>query len=307
MPNNIPIVFTFDRKCAWPAAVALQSLLDSASENTVYDIHVLHPDLSQAMIDGFLKITGRSGHKLTFHFVGKDRFRNVPANGGSWGPIVYYRLLIPEILADCDKAIYSDIDVFFKKDLSALFATDIENFEVGAIAGEVNAPDTICHKYFPENKKSVIYMSGFLLMNLKRMRAEQTVSKFFETIRQFGPRLKMFDLDVLNLTCTRICPLPFDYAVLEAVYALGNLKDAKDYRWLCRIYSDEQLLAARRDPAIIHYAGELGKPWRRADVPAYYQSYLDAVPPELRVRTLRDIRKTWISKIFGRKKQRSER
>ncbi len=303
MQTNIPIVFAFDKKCVLPAAVTIQSLMDSAAAGTVYDMHILHPDLPGRVKDGFLKMTAPTRHKLTFHFVDVNRFEGAPKNRGSWGPIVYYRLLIPEILTGYDKVIYSDVDVFFKKDMGALFCTGIEDCEVGAVAGEINALDTVCHKYFPENKKELIYMSGFLLMNLKRMRAEQTVQKFFDTIRAFGPRLDMFDLDVLNLTCTRVKALPFDYAVLESIYALPKMEDSQEYPWLCRVHGHDALKAARDDPAIIHYAGELGKPWRRADIPAYYKKYMDGVLPELRVRTLRDIRKTWTSKLFGRKKK----
>jgi lipopolysaccharide biosynthesis glycosyltransferase len=61
--------------------------------------------------------------------ISPSRFANVPKNNGSWTDIVYYRLVASEFLLDCDRVIYSDVDVFFKKDMySASALTGYKNF-----------------------------------------------------------------------------------------------------------------------------------------------------------------------------------
>ena len=54
---------------------------------------------------------------------------------------------------------------------------------------------------------------------------------------------------------------------------------------------------AKAHTKIIHYAGPLGKPWRRANQPSYYKQALKRVPAALNIKTLRDIRKYWTSRI----------
>ena len=195
------------------------------------------------------------------------------------------------------RAIYSDIDVFFKGDLSSLIDIDMRGAPVGAVIGEVNSPKMKCHNYFPENKSEYVYMSGFLLMDLDKMRQEELTEKVLSTARSFGERLKMFDLDALNLACNNILSLSFQYCVLETVYEAQSVKDAPEYIWLSDYYSIKDLEGAKTNPKIIHYAGPLGKPWRRANQPSYYKSALARVPAALNKNTFRDIRKYWTSRL----------
>ena len=62
-------------------------------------------------------------------------------------------------------------------------------------------------------------------------------------------------------------------------------------------YTKEELEYAKRNPAIIHYAGVLGKPWHRKRPPDEYQKYVDVIPKKLKRKTFRDWRKTLFSKI----------
>ena len=54
---------------------------------------------------------------------------------------------------------------------------------------------------------------------------------------------------------------------------------------------------AKENPAIIHYAGVLGKPWHRKSPPREYQKYIDTIPNKLRRKTFRDLRKIFFSKL----------
>lgn len=293
---KVPVILCFDDRILIGAGVTIQSMLDSAAETTTYDIHILHPGMGTSATNALEALVEGSRHTLSFTQMPASRFENVPANKGSWTEIVYYRLLASEFLPECDKAIYSDVDVYVTRDLADVFAVDLSDAEWAGVAAEANRPENTMHRYFPENSKDKIYFSGFMVMNLAMMRQNGAITRYFEVIDTCRDRLKFFDLDVLNIATPNIVDVPFDYVVLEEVYEGKSVTDAKDYSFLSSIYSEEELEKARQNPAIIHYAGKRGKPWQRRQVPAYYQAAMDRLPAALCRKTFRDWRKTWLSK-----------
>lgn len=294
--NKIPIVFTFDDRIILGASVAIKSLLNSANAETSYDICVLHDGIPQKYLNALSDIVPPP-HSIQFKLIDKSVFKGVKKNRKSWTEIVYYRMIIPEVLRDFDKAIYSDVDVFFKDDLTEAFNTDISDFHWAGVRAEKNAPDAIGHKYFPENKNEFIYWSGFMLINCRKCRDEKFFEKCMKTAFDFRDRLKFFDLDVLNISSDKIAPMPLKYCVLESLYALENLDDCADYEYLKKVYSDAELASAKKFPSIIHHAGQLGKPWHRKNPPSYYREVLNSLPKTLKKRTLRDLRKMLFSKL----------
>lgn len=297
MPK-IPVVFTFDRRIILGAAVAIKSLVDTANPDTVYDIYVYHPDIDKKTIDEFQKMLEGTRHSITFEYIDKNRFKGAPINKhGSWTEIVYYRLLIPELLPQYDKVIYADTDVLFKKDLADVYNIDISDYECSAVAMELNNENMVCHKYFPENKNEFTYISSFIIFNNKKMREENFVQRVFETIKNFNTRLKFFDLDTLNITCNKIMNLPYRYGVFQSLYYNDDISKAWEYSFLKNVYTDDELLKEKAETVMLHYAGKMGKPWRRKNIPSDYKEYMDKIPKSLRRFTFRDIRKRLFSKI----------
>ena len=126
-----------------------------------------------------------------------------------------------------------------------------------------------------------------MLINSKLWREENILNKLLENAKKYFSELKFFDLDLLNLTTTKIKALDFKYCILQSLYYF-DYKKAQEYTYLKEIYTDEQL---KTIPAIIHYAGQLGKPWRMKKPYSDYQEYIDRLPKELKKYTLRDLRK----------------
>ena len=297
MPK-IPVVFTFDKRIILGAAVAIKSLVDTANPDTVYDIYVYHPDIDKKTIDEFQKMLEGTRHSITFEFIDKNRFKGAPINKhGSWTEIVYYRLLIPELLPQYDKVIYADTYVLFKKDLADVYNIDISDYECSAVAMELNNENMVCHKYFPENENEFTYISSFIIFNNKKMREENFVQRVFETIKNFNTRLKFFDLDTLNITCSKIMNLPYRYGVFQSLYYNDDISKAWEYSFLKNVYTDDELLKEKAETVMLHYAGKMGKPWRRKNIPSDYKEYMDKIPKSLRRFTFRDIRKRLFSKI----------
>lgn len=293
--NNIPIVFTFDKRIIPAASVAIKSLIQNAADST-YEIHIMHYDIELKYQREINELIKNTNHTICFHLINPSIFKGLKKSKGSWSEIVYYRLLIPEILRNYDKVIYSDVDVFFKDDLKEIYNLNIDNFELGAVRAEKNTQNAIGHKYFSENKNEFIFWSGFLLLNCKKLREENYFEKFINTARTFNERLKYFDLDVMNITCNNIYPISLDYCVLETIYSFDDFTKAPEYAFLKEVYSDEEIKKAKQEPKIIHYAGKLGKPWRRKNPPKYYKEYLDSLNKTLKKFTFRDIRKKFFDK-----------
>lgn len=294
--SSIPIVLCFDSRIILGAAVTIKSLIDNAKNETVYDIRILHSDLSLKEQKNLTSLVEGTRHNMGFHYINPELFKNAPKSKGAWTEIVYYRFLTSRVLSEYEKAIYSDVDVLIKDDLSDLYNTDISDYEFGAVRAEKNSPNTIGHKYFEENKNEYIYWSGLLLINNKRFNEENILDKLLENASKFNKRLKFFDLDLVNITCDKFKALPFKYCLLQGFAYQDDFRKTSEYEFLKEVYSDEEILEAKNKPAIIHYAGKPGKPWRMKNPYSDYQEYIDKLPKELRKYTFRDIRKRLCSK-----------
>ena len=296
--NTIPVVFTFDKRIVLGAAVTVKSLIDTAKPETAYDIYVYHPDIDNKTAKEFEKMLEGTNHSIHFEYISKDRFKNAPINkGGSWTEIVYYRLLIPELLPQYDKVIYADTDVLFKDDLTEAYNIDLTDYECAAVAMEPNNENMICHKYFPENKNELTYISSFIIFNCKKLREEKFVDKVFDVIKTFNTRLKFFDLDTLNIACDKIYNLPYRYGVFQSLYYSDDWSTSAEYEFIKHVYSDEELKKEVKNVVMLHYAGKPGKPWRRKFVPKDYQEFINKIPKSLRRYTFRDFRKKLFSKV----------
>lgn len=297
MRNVVPIVFCFDKRILLGASVAIKSLIDCALKTTAYDIRIFHSDLNINEQKNITRLIENTQHNVGFHYINPMLFKQVPKNNKSWTEIVYYRFLTSQILKEYEKVIYSDVDVLFKDDLTKLYNTEIEDFELGAVRAEKNTPQTIGHKYFKENLKDYIYWSGLLLINNKRFYEKAILNKLLENANLKFKELKFFDLDLMNITCQNIKPLDFKYCVLQSIYYSNNFENSKDYQYLKNVYSSEELINAKKHPAIIHYAGNPGKPWRMKNPYCDYQEYINKLPKELRYYTARDLRKKLFNKV----------
>lgn len=273
--KKIPIVFTFDERYLLPAVIAIKSLIDHSFDSTFYDIFILSDGLkNEQKLFISTNLGNKKKYKINWVNLDSNVFNNAPT-ARNWPKSVYYRLLIPELIKTYDKIIYSDVDVLFQSDLSNIYKINIEKFCWSGIIAEYNKK-AVCHQSFPEYKHEYIYMSGFMVMNLKKMRESNLIDTFFKNISQFADRLKMFDLEILNLSCNKIKKIPIKYCVLENIFDGDNFQNTTEYGWLSNYYSDEELISAKNNPSIIHYAGRDVKIWNRneSEIKEPYLKYI---------------------------------
>ena len=271
--KKIPIVFSFDDIYALPASIAIKSLIDNKKESTEYEIIIFYNNLSYKT-----KLKMESIYKIRWIKISSVFFKDVPI--GWSGLETYYRLLLAKILPEYDKVIWSDVDVLFKEDLSDIYNSDLSMYDWAGVAAEIKDETNGIHCHFEANKKPYIFMPGFMIANLSLWREKNMLQRFEDIIKNYSNKLKMFDLDILNLAADNIKEIPFEYCVLENIYDASDITTALEYPWLSKAQSKEKLLKAKENPAIIHYAGQLVKIWLREkhNIPKYYWNYIISSP-----------------------------
>lgn len=255
--NKVPIVFAFDNNLINPAKICLFSLLSNAKEDTFYDIYILH-SLNNAF-DKF-EISSIQDHylncRISFVAVGAE-FDNSYEVRGITTP-AYYRLLIPELIPEWDRILYSDVDVIFRSDLSDIYCnTDLSDFYVAGVDSIAHLIPDLSNYYKLErgvNPEGNIY-SGNLIFNSKKMREDGIVDKFREHIHM---KYKFQDMDIINIVCKdkiKYLPPAFCYTTYISDLAINNRE------LIMTIWSEEQIQEAQ-DKGIVHYNGQ--KPWKGA-------------------------------------------
>ena len=164
-----------------------------------------------------------------------------------------YRLFAPYILKDIDKAIYLDSDLIVLDDIQKLWDYDIEY-----IAG---VQDGLPKRQANKNGLKHLYInSGVMVMNLKNLRKLNYIERIEQT--QTGKyNLSLLDQDIINIAFSEyIEHLPLRWNVYSKIYP----------------ESTNDMIEARNNPAIIHWAG-WQKPWNcpgiwRADEWSKYDS-----------------------------------
>lgn len=253
--NRIPIVFAFDDNLILPACVCISSLMMHAKEDTFYDIFILHSKrnlLRREQLDRIpicypqCKIQYRTVDD-TFDNAFEIREITTPA---------YYRLLIPELIPEYDKIIYSDVDVIFRSDLSYIYInTDLQdNYVAGVNSLSHLVPEY--KSYFENmgrNPNCIIY-SGNILLNSRKIKENGLIQRFRDLSHN---KYKFQDMDILNIACEgKIEYLNPDFCVTTIIsqWAVYN-RDKLRLFW-----SDESINKALSE-GIVHYNGQ--KPWKQ--------------------------------------------
>lgn len=236
----IPIVFSTDHNYVMPTGVTILSLLMSNPQE-VFDIFILCgmdvTDVDKSNLTRQVELYSKES-KINFlnldnAFSGSHEIRDISI-------ACYYRLLIPWLIPQYDKIIYSDVDILFMGNIAGLYNLEVEGYVAG-----VNTPG------FSASKRTSRYIenlglnpqryinSGFLLINAKKQRDDNLQPKYLE----HSKRKYLFqDQDILNIvTAGEITYLPLIYNAAPS-----------------RIAPHSELKF--EDVVVVHYAGD--KPWK---------------------------------------------
>lgn len=253
--RTVPIAFAFDNNFIMPACVCISSLLMNANEDTYYDIFILHSQKE--------KLDEERLNSLSHYYPNcRIQYRTIDSTFDNAFEVrgittsTYYRLLIPEIITEYDKIIYSDVDVIFRSDLSdTYFNTDMTNSYVAGVNALIQfIPDL--KKYYSKlgnvNISGIIY-AGNIIFNSVNIRKDNLVERFKELVKN---NYKFQDLDVLNIACQgKITYLEPSFCLTTYVADLSIY----DRNNLQSVWNNDEINKALKT-GIVHYNGQ--KPWK---------------------------------------------
>lgn len=252
--NKIPIAFAFDNNMCLPAAVCFYSLLSNANTDTYYDIFILHHKnvvLDLTDIHKILKLYPQS--KITLVKVDDTFEKSFQIRGITTA--TYYRLLIPVLIPQYDKILYSDVDVIFREDLSVIYNTELNDCLFGGVCALAHLDNSLVNYYNALNidPHKVVY-AGNLLINSKLIR--ETKGKIEEFIKLAQNNYKYQDLDVINISCQdEIYYLPSSFCYTTDI----SCAIADNNPEILKIWSKDELKHTLKK-GLIHYNGQ--KPWK---------------------------------------------
>jgi len=267
-----PIVIAYTPNYFVPAATTLKSILDSSSPEARYEIICLVSEDIPERMKG--KMAAMAGERMTFRYLnlkgclGKDAYVDE-----RYSEAASYRLLLPEILTDQDSAVYIDCDIIARNDINSLYKTTRLGENYLAAVYEAPIEDQASRFEALGCDPMKYFNSGFLIMNLRKMREEKVAEKLLDALR--CDYLEFPDQDVLNIVCRgHVLPLSPVYNAIRTFNIPAYRKD------FLAIYSEEDWNAVKGH-GTIHYTG--GKPWKMFSVKfgEWWKTYF-TLPKEIR-------------------------
>ena len=210
-PENkpiIPIFFASDDNYVPFLAVTLQSLEQNANTDFHYDIKILNAD--NISVENKMKILAEfEKDDFDIEFVDVTPFIETMSSKlhtrDYYSKSTYYRLLIPNMYPNYDKALYLDCDIAINNSISELFNIDIADNYVGAIPDQSVLYMSDEFKDYVENRVGVekfnqYFNAGILVMNLKKLREINFEDKFIQLLTSVKFDVAQ-DQDYLNAIC----------------------------------------------------------------------------------------------------------
>lgn len=277
--KEIPIFFTTDDNYLPFLAVALHSIIENASKNYNYIIKILHNGVSEENVK---KISKYNSDNVEIEFVDinsslKALKDELHITSEQYTLTTYYRLFIPNLYPQYDKAIYLDCDVVVRGDISKFYNINIGDRLVGAVTDEFVMSSTNLHEYMLHglglDSVSDYFNAGVLLMNLDQFRKQNFFGKFNDLLSKY--KFPVQDQDYLNLICK------------GQVYYISNVWDKMPEG---EIYDVNKL-------QLIHY-NLIWKPWH-ADVPYSDEFWKYADKTEYKD-MIREIRKNFTEEMYAK-------
>lgn len=242
MNKNIPIFFACDDNFVKFTMISLSSIMDNASKDYHYDIHVLYTNISEEMKSKMLLMKNEN-FSVEFNDC-TDYLKSINDKlpiRDYYSKTTYYRLFIPEMFPNIDKAIYIDSDTIVLGDISEFYNHDIKNYYVGACNEQAMVQTDVFGTYVEEVcgvSRHEYFNAGILLINCDMFRKKMLLDEFVKLLHTYDFRVTQ-DEDYLNVMCH------------GNVYWIDN-------SWNTEVYGD--IKYSPEEINMIHYI-MVSKPW----------------------------------------------
>ena len=200
--TNIPIFYACDDNFVKFTMVSMKSLILNASKNYDYTLYILNTGISAEMQRKTRELSC-PGFSIVFTDV-SERLRSITSHlpvRDYYSKTTYFRLFIPDMFPEYDKAIYLDSDTIVQGDISELYNTELGDNWLGA-CHEQAMVQTEHYGTYVEQVVGVsrynYFNAGVLLLNCKKCREGKILKKFADKLSEYDFVVTQ-DEDYLNL------------------------------------------------------------------------------------------------------------
>lgn len=250
--KTIPVFYTISDNYTPYAYVSIKSLIDHTDPKKDYTITLLVQQISDEHKKSLEDLSTNNIHVQIFH-IDDDMVKpihNIKENylrAQFFTMSIFYRLFIPELFPQYDKAVYLDADTIICTDIAKMYEIDIaDNMFASCPDLSIRYMPLLqkyikeCQGIFPAEK---YINNGVILFNMKAFRDKKFVDKFYYLMNKYH-----FDnVDPDQAYMNEICE--------DKIYHLPKEWDAMPNESIPEI----------QDPKIVHY-NLFFKPWHFADV-----------------------------------------
>lgn len=266
-----PVVLAFTKNYIVPAATCILSILDHADREDTFHFICLSTEQTQKhVVSKFEKLVG---DRATFSFINMVGQLTDIYIDEKYTVAASYRLLLPALLPQFDKAIYVDCDIIVRNNLAKLFrSVDLDKYYMAGVF-ETTLPEQVEHLDNIGCRPGEYMNSGFLLMNLKKLREDDMVTQFLEASK--NKSLQFPDQDVINILCKgQLLALPPYWNAIRTLMV-------PTYKALFLAYYSNADWEDVQKNGNVHYTGP--KPWNSFSVAFdIWWNYFYSLPEDFR-------------------------
>jgi lipopolysaccharide biosynthesis glycosyltransferase len=226
--KTIPIFYACDNNFVKFTIVSLSSMIENASKEYNYDVHVLHTDIKPETQEAMFRLQN-DNFKVTFDDVTDylESIKEMMPLRDYYSKTTYYRLFIAEMFPELDKAIYIDSDTVVQGDISEFYEYDISEYDLGACHEQAMVQENVYGTYVEVCmgiNRNAYFNAGVLLINCKRFRENNILERFIKLLGIYNFRVTQ-DEDYLNVLCkdhVKFLPQSWNMEVF------GNIPDSPE-------------------------------------------------------------------------------
>jgi lipopolysaccharide biosynthesis glycosyltransferase len=167
---------------------------------------------------------------------------------------MWYRIFLPELLADVDRVLYLDVDTIVLDSLEPLWVVDLADSYVGAVTNVFYMREHAQRAGQLGIEPADYFNSGVVLMNLELMRRDDSSRALLDYATGHAPELAWPDQDALNVVLGKR---------RVALHPRWNcMNSVLQFPWAGDVLGADAVEEARARPAIRHFEGPtVNKPW----------------------------------------------
>lgn len=163
-------------------------------------------------------------------------------------------MLIPELISEYDKIIYSDVDVIFRNDLSEIYSINMTGYYMAGVNSLAHlVPDYRMYYDSLQMDATKIIYSGNLIINSKQLQKDNMIDKFRSLAAN---KYKFQDMDMINIVCCGKIKYLYPSFCLSTFISEYNIYHREE---LTKIWEEQEINEALKT-GIVHYNGQ--KPWK---------------------------------------------